>query len=360
MEPLQRKTIQVALKATDDAGSFEAVIATLGVIDHDGDVVEAGALDGQTVSLMPAHDSMSVPLGKATIVERGNDVVAVGKFNREVSAGKDWHEAIKFDLEHPPAKQEWSWGYRVKKENQRLGQLNGEDVRFLSLIDVEEISPVLKGASIGTRTLAAKAQDQKIATSDESWDPVMQFFDRRGQVGLDAYASGGGNALSEKDHVLGEQECFAHHFVLFGKVGPASTRACLYQIARMNTGESFVSNREKVYDHLAGHLKDAGIDPPDLQPADKPGLRLVDQVRMVAWRAESAVDRLQAIEAKGKGGLSDAAKAEAIEMSSVVGEMTALSTKLAELVDELAPEDEVVALALAGYRAGEARRRLTG
>ncbi len=357
MEPMQRKTIKVALKAVDDAGSFEAVIATLGVIDHDGDVIEAGAMTGQTVSLMPAHDQMSVPLGKATIVERGDDVVAVGKFNREVAAGKDWHEAIKFDLAHPPAGQEWSWGYRVKEENQRLGQLNGQDARFLSKIDVEEISPVLRGASIGTRTLEAKAH--KTETSDESWDPMMQFFDRKGQMGLDAYASGGGYACSGEGGALGEREHrFPHHFVVLGKVGPASTRACLFQIAAMNTGEDFISDREKVYDHLAAHLKDAGMKAPDLLPADKPGLRLVDQVRMVAWRAESAVDRLQAIEAKGKGGLSDAAKAEAIAMFSVVGEMADLATKLSKMVDQLAPEDEV-ALALAGYRASEARRRLT-
>lgn len=335
MEPMQRKTIKVALKAVDDAGTFEAVIATLGVIDHDGDVVEAGALAGQTVSLMPAHDSMSVPLGKASIVERGDDVVAVGKFNREVTAGKDWHEAIKFDLEHPPEVQEWSWGYRVKEENQRAGQLNGVDVRFLSLIDLEEISPVLRGASIGTRTLEAKAH--KTETSDEPWDLGAEMVRRH-------------KNSADSGDVIG----MPHHFA----DGSASTRACLSGIVDLNlmkehSGEA----RDQAYDHLAAHLKDAGIEAPELR--NSPGCKLTDQVRLVTWQAEAASIRLIEVASKTKGGLSEAAKVEAIEMATAVEDMTRVATKLAEMVDQLSPEDEV-ALALAGYRAGEARRRLTG
>lgn len=335
MGQLQRKTIQAALKAVDDEGTFEAVIATLGVIDHDGDVVEAGALTGQTVSLMPAHDSMSVPLGKATIIERGDDVIAVGKFNRGVSAGKDWHEAIKFDLAHPPAVQEWSWGYRVKAENQRLGQLNGEDARFLSLIDAEEISPVLRGASIGTRTLEAKAH--KTETSNAPWD--LGGVLRTRLKSAPTLPTGDGIGVT-------------HHFA----GGEASTRACFSGIVGLNL-RPIRSGYKEAYNHLAAHLKDAGIDPPELRGS--PGCKLVDQVRLVTWDAESAADRLTEVAGKTKGGLSDAAKASAIEMATAVEDMTRVAMKLAEMVNQLSPEDEV-ALALAGYRAHEARRRLTG
>ena len=335
MPDLERKTATAQLKAVGDEGSFEAVIATLGVLDHDGDVIEAGALDGQTVSLMPAHNSMNVPLGKATIEERGTDVVAVGKFNREVSDGRDWHEAIKFDLATPPAVQEWSWGYRIPEDGQRLGQHNGEDARFLSKINVEEISPVLRGASIGTHTTMAKSH--KTETSEVPWDEgaVVRARQRAGEK------------------YQGDDLGMTHHFA----DGKASTRACVAGIVELNLHQA--GGRDCVdleaYDHLASHLKDAGIEPPELR--DTPGVRLSDQVKLVTWQAESAVLRLQEVAAKSKGGLSDAAKAAAIEMATAVGDMTRLSVKLAEMVDQLSPEDEV-ALALAEYAASEVRRSL--
>lgn len=330
MEPMQRKTITAQLKAVGDAGEFEAVIATLGVIDHDGDVIERGALAGQTVSIMPAHDSMSVPLGKATIEERGDDVIAVGQFNREVTAGKDWHEAIKFDLANPPAVQQWSWGYRIPEGGSHTGQLDGVDANFLSTIDTEEISPVLRGASIGTRTLSAKAH--KTETSDAIWDVGAECVERHRK-----------NIASDFD--------IQHHF----SNGKASTRACVAGIIELNLAPGR-EGRAGVYDHLASHLKDAGIEPPEL--LEKPGVKLVDQVRLVTWQAESAALRLMEVASKKKGGLQDSAKVEAIEMATAVEDMTRVATKLAKMVDQLSPEDEV-ALALAGYMASEARRSLS-
>ena len=150
----ERKTVGAMIKQAGDDGSFEAVIATLGVVDSDGDIVEPGAFGGATVSVLPAHQAQHVPLGKARIEERGDQAIAVGRFNLEIPAAAEWHSALKFDLQHPPAIQEWSWDFRPTETSEDT--VDGETVRRLIKLDVKEVSPVLRAASIGTGTLSVK------------------------------------------------------------------------------------------------------------------------------------------------------------------------------------------------------------
>ncbi len=168
----ERKRVGATIKQAGDGGSFEAVIATLGVVDHDGDIVESGAFGDATVSVLPAHQTQHVPLGKARIEERGNQAIAVGQFNLEIPDAKDWHSALKFDLEHPPAIQEWSWDFRPIEA--RDDTVDGEPVRRLIKLDMREVSPVLRGASIGTGTLSAKS---------EGGDPIPLIEQIKGATG---------------------------------------------------------------------------------------------------------------------------------------------------------------------------------
>src|SRR5690606_7104209 len=158
MGDMNRKVFRGELKEVGDAGTFEAIIATLGVVDHDGDIVEPGALAGKVASIVPAHQQHTIPLGRVRIEERGQSVVAIGKWNLEIQGAREWDAALKFDLAHPPAVQEWSWGYQVLDSEDAV--INGEHVRKLKSVDLIEVSPVLRGASIGTRTLAAKSADR--------------------------------------------------------------------------------------------------------------------------------------------------------------------------------------------------------
>lgn len=151
------KTIDAGIKQAGEDGSFEAVIATLGVVDRDGDIVEPGAFGDATVHVLPAHDSGSVPLGKAQIVERGNLAIAVGQFNMEIPKAQHWSSSLRFDLKNPPSIQEWSWGFRIEEASSDT--IDGEPVRHLIDVDTFEVSPVLRGASVGTRTLSAKSDD---------------------------------------------------------------------------------------------------------------------------------------------------------------------------------------------------------
>lgn len=158
----EQKSIRAEIKQADDSGAFEAVIATLGVIDHDGDIIEAGAFDGATISIVPAHDHSSIPLGKAKMEDRGNVAVAVGQFNLDVMAAKEWVSALKFDLKNPPAVQEWSFAFRVLDSEEETR--DGQPVRILKKMDVMEVSPVLRGAGKGTGTLRVKGTfEQQLA-----------------------------------------------------------------------------------------------------------------------------------------------------------------------------------------------------
>ena len=156
---IEYKTIAATIKQAGEDGSFEATIATLNVLDRDRDIVMPGAFGDAPAAVIPAHDQGHVPLGKARVEERGESAVATGLFNLKIEAARDWHEALKFDLANPPSVQEWSWGFVPVEFS--FEERDGEQVRLLQKVDLREISPVLRGASIGTGTLSAKEQDGK-------------------------------------------------------------------------------------------------------------------------------------------------------------------------------------------------------
>lgn len=156
------KTKTLKLKALDEAGRGLAVFATLEVIDKDGDVTRPGAFGEQLVKLLPAHDWGHVPLGKARIFESGNEALAEFALNLDIEAARDWHAALKFDLADGAPLQEWSYGFDVTKAS--FGELEGQRVRFLEGLKVHEVSPVVLGAGVGTRTLTVKgARGRKLA-----------------------------------------------------------------------------------------------------------------------------------------------------------------------------------------------------
>jgi len=151
------KTRTLALKALSEKGRGLAVFATLNVVDSDGDLTLPGAFGEQHVTLLPAHDWGHVPLGRARIYEEGDEALAELHLNLEVAAARDWYAALKFDLANPPALQEWSYGYQPVEFAYR--ETAGKRVRVLSKIAVSEVSPVLRGAGVGTRTLGMKSGD---------------------------------------------------------------------------------------------------------------------------------------------------------------------------------------------------------
>lgn len=159
---MQTKTFEI--KRLGEEGQFEAVIATLDVVDLDGDLTVPGAFKKQHVSILPAHDSRAASLGKAEIFEKGNKAIARGKFNLETQAGREMHETLKFDLANGDPVQEWSYGYKVIESEEETR--DGETIRLLKSLEVVEVSPVLRGAGIGTGTISAKDKE-KISLADD-------------------------------------------------------------------------------------------------------------------------------------------------------------------------------------------------
>lgn len=144
------------IKALSETGEGMAVFATLNVIDKDRDVTLPGAFGEQSAAFVPAHDWQSTPIGKVKIFEKEDQAIADFKMNLKTDLGKEWYEALKFDFENPPRKQEYSYGFSIRDGGAEDGVFEGTPVRFLKSLEVHEVSPVLVGAGVATRTLALK------------------------------------------------------------------------------------------------------------------------------------------------------------------------------------------------------------
>lgn len=66
------------------------------------------------------------------------------------------------------------WSYSYDPVDVEHGTLGGQRVRFLKALDVTEISPMLRGAGIGTRTVDAK-DDLDPVTREEPAAIADQF-----------------------------------------------------------------------------------------------------------------------------------------------------------------------------------------
>lgn len=135
-----------------DAGRIEAVFATIGgPRDLDGDIIEPGAITQGPVILGNWNHSVwsSVPpIGRGRIKIVGNQARFVGRFFMDTAAGRDAHAVLKGlgDLA------EFSWSLDNIKS--RMGKdSQGRTTRFITSVDVREVSPVLQAASIGTQLL---------------------------------------------------------------------------------------------------------------------------------------------------------------------------------------------------------------
>lgn len=148
-----KSSIRVEVKDAD-RGEVQVVFSTLDVVDSDGDVTRAGAFtDGEKVRISAyGHASWggALPVGKGVIRQVKNEAVMDGQFFMDTTAGRDHFLVVKALDEL----QEWSYGFDVTKAS--FGEHDGHDVRFLEGLKVHEVSPVLLGAGVGTRTIGAK------------------------------------------------------------------------------------------------------------------------------------------------------------------------------------------------------------
>lgn len=154
---IERKFVEGGFEIKDETtGEFEAVFSTFGVIDKHFDVTEPGAIkDGANVVVSAyGHGTQfgDLPVGKGRIHADSSEAKIKGKFFLDTQAGADTFRVVKSLKEDDLG--EWSYGYQVK--DAVFGEKDGEYVRHLKDLDVYEVSPVLVGAGVNTRTLSAK------------------------------------------------------------------------------------------------------------------------------------------------------------------------------------------------------------
>lgn len=138
-------------------GEVEAVFSTFGVIDHDGDVTDPGAFQHGAKVLISAYNHQSwggaLPVGKGRIEVGPQGAVLKGQFFMNTQQGRDTFETVKALSEEGLG--EWSYGFDVEESED--GQHEGKSARVLKKLKVYEVSPVLRGAGVGTTTLTVKS-----------------------------------------------------------------------------------------------------------------------------------------------------------------------------------------------------------
>lgn len=151
------KTKELDVKITDEAeGKIAAVFSTFNVKDHDGDVTPREAFEDGAAVKISAYNHASwreghLPVGKGVVRLTDDEAILDGKFFLDTQAGRETFAILKELGELG----EWSYGFDVLDQEQ--GELNGESVNMLKEVKIHEVSPVLLGAGVNTRTLFAKS-----------------------------------------------------------------------------------------------------------------------------------------------------------------------------------------------------------
>lgn len=153
---MNRKSFAPTDLQMSESGEVKVAFSRFNVIDHDNDVTFPGALPvGKSVPMSAFNHSSwdgALPVGKGVISESGDLGILSGSFFMETDQGRNAYNTVKAmgDL------QEWSYGYRVLPPS-GPELFGGKSVQALRKLDVFEVSPVLKGAGLGTSTLAIKS-----------------------------------------------------------------------------------------------------------------------------------------------------------------------------------------------------------
>ena len=259
------------IKADGEPGEFRAVFSTFNVVDKDGDVTLPGAFkDNAAVRISYwGHRWQDLPVGRGVIHADDKKAWVDGRFFLDTQAGKDTYQTVKNlgDL------QEWSYGYDILEQSE--GKFEDQEVRFLRQLDVPEVSPVLLGAGIDTRTESIKGVKAALpahstATTDAAWD---------GPANAARAESGRNEAYYRRiyawrdpdgDPTVKSSYKFVHHMVgADGTPGAANIRGCQTGIGVLNGGRGGTTipdaDRRGVWNHLARHIRDADMEPPELK-----------------------------------------------------------------------------------------------
>lgn len=204
---MQTKNLKSFAVLDDAAGEVEAVFATLNVVDSHGDLTRTGAFDPEDVRISAyGHESWygQLPVGRGAIEERGDEAIFKGAFFMNTTAGRDTFNVVTA----MGSLQEWSYGFDVLESS--YGEIDGKAVQFLDKLKVHEVSPVLIGAGVNTRTLGVKGEGMKlseqatavVAAADDLLTRVGSVVALRAEKGKTGIGSDAAAALVKLEDTL--------------------------------------------------------------------------------------------------------------------------------------------------------------
>lgn len=269
---LHKTASRVSVKSADK-GEVSVVFSTLNVKDADGDVVVPGAFppDGTPVVISAySHASQDfkgglLPVGRGTLRSTDTEAIMDGAFFMDTTGGRDTFSVVKQLGEL----QEWS--YSLEDVTSEPGMLNGEPVNFVKRIGrVKEVSPTLIGSGVGTRTLEVKSHQGDTAAAPGTAGVIRPHETPVGELpfvksgfasSVDALRFGHAWVDVTGDPTNPAAYKFAHH-----DDRGANVRACVMGIATLLSGKHGIPEPDVkgVWEHLAGHLRDADREPVSL------------------------------------------------------------------------------------------------
>jgi hypothetical protein len=177
MSELEMKSFGPFEIKSEDRGEVVAIVATLGVVDKDGDVIERGAFPpgGSNVKLSGYNHDVIVggaaPVGKGVVTEEGDHAIFRGKFFMSTERGREAFHTTK----ELGAEGEWSFGFpRAVKAGEMTDEWKSKGAKRIikGLVPIEA-SPVFVGAGWGTGTLLTKsAEPAEVAEPQADGDPA--------------------------------------------------------------------------------------------------------------------------------------------------------------------------------------------
>lgn len=178
MQRRQRKAFAGPLefKLSDTLGAFRATFSLFNSIDLDKDVTLPGAFKvGTPVRIAQWGHNWDAPaIGTGILGADGERAWVDGQFNLAMQVGKDTYEAVKALSE--AGLQQWSYGYDVLAS--KPGTFEGTPVRFLTELEVHEISPVMLGAQPLTSTDTIKSASGETKSLQGTFEERMETVSR--------------------------------------------------------------------------------------------------------------------------------------------------------------------------------------
>mgnify|MGYP003147821455 FL=1 len=156
-------------KGIDDSeGIVEAYVNTMGIKDHDGDIINPEAFNNSIRSRLPipvlsGHDQSEI-IGKVLFAQpeqiEGPEhrLFARMQMNMDTEAGRDAYSNIAGHYVR-----EWSVGFNIPGNDAIAYDRDGADsTRTIMELDWVEVSSVVRGASPSTMTIAAKSETETV------------------------------------------------------------------------------------------------------------------------------------------------------------------------------------------------------